>query len=211
MQTIDAEALHRRARLTIIWIYIFLGISVAAGLSYFAAAATDPDQGNASTLSLVKFGLALLQLLIYFISGFLILRWIYKTNQAAHILGGDAMTMSPGWNVGWFFIPIGNLFKPFEGLRESYQATVNFDAPYAVEVPGAMRLWWGTWIASSILSNAAMRLQMMAPQGSNAMTVVNVTYGIVGIIAIPLSLSLIATVREVTEAQASASLAEAFS
>jgi hypothetical protein len=42
--------------------------------------------------------------------------WIYRANANAHALGGD-LSVSPGWAVGWFFVPIACLFKPYLAMR----------------------------------------------------------------------------------------------
>ncbi|RYY09693.1 MAG: DUF4328 domain-containing protein, partial [Alphaproteobacteria bacterium] len=50
--------------------------------------------------------------------------WIYRVNANAHSFA-DGLTITPGWNVGWFFVPIANLWKPFEGIKEVWQAGVD--------------------------------------------------------------------------------------
>lgn len=80
------------------------------------------------------------------------LRWVYVVNRNAQ-QWSDAMTISPGWNVGWFFVPIACLWKPFEGIRESRGATIDAGAPESVDVPTWLRLWWGLSIGASIYGN----------------------------------------------------------
>ncbi|NJR78213.1 DUF4328 domain-containing protein [Sphingomonas corticis] len=61
---------------------------------------------------------ALVYMLASIICGILVFRWIYVAGRNAHAFSA-AMTMPPDWNVGWFFVAVGNLWKPFQGVREA--------------------------------------------------------------------------------------------
>ncbi|WP_428969681.1 DUF4328 domain-containing protein [Sphingomonas sp. Xoc002] len=76
-------------------------------------------------------------------------RWVYIVNRNAQ-QWNSAMTISPGWNVGWFFVPIAALWKPFEGIRETRGATIDPEAPAWVPVPIWLNLWWGLWVMAAI-------------------------------------------------------------
>ncbi|WP_322964484.1 DUF4328 domain-containing protein [Sphingomonas fuzhouensis] len=49
--------------------------------------------------------------------------WVYVINRNAQ-QWSDAMTIGPGWNVGWFFVPVASLWKPFDGIRESRNVSI---------------------------------------------------------------------------------------
>src|SRR3954463_16165575 len=74
-------------------------------------------------------------------------RWIYRARANAHALSHD-MTISPGWAVGWYFVPIANLFKPYQAMREIWYASSfgGEDGPV-----GLLPLWWALWLAGSVL------------------------------------------------------------
>jgi hypothetical protein len=55
-------------------------------------------------------------------------RWVYIVNRNTQ-QWNSAMTISPGWNVGWFFVPIAVISKPFEGIRETCSVTIASAAP----------------------------------------------------------------------------------
>ena len=83
---------------------------------------------------------------------FLVGRWIYLTNANAHVFS-DAMAISPGWAVGWFFVPIANLVKPYQAMKEtwveSHEAAGCLDEMYTPLVGW----WWGLWLATNFLGN----------------------------------------------------------
>src|SRR5438874_1023530 len=94
----------------------------------------------------------LLLIVCFFVVG----RWIYRASINAHALGSE-MTITPGWAVGWYFVPFANLVKPFHAMREIWLASHESDASYEERVP--LLAWsWGLWITTNILANAAWRL-----------------------------------------------------
>ena len=40
--------------------------------------------------------------------------WIVRANKNARALGAKNLSASPGWALGYFFVPILNLWKPFK-------------------------------------------------------------------------------------------------
>jgi hypothetical protein len=89
--------------------------------------------------------------------------WIHRVNKNAQAFDHHGvMTVSPGWNVGYFFIPFANLLMPFRGLAETYRVSANPAEPTAVAIPGLMRLWWGCWLVSGVLGNISFRLSLSA-------------------------------------------------
>ncbi len=80
-----------------------------------AAEASDTRQGL----------IGICQIAVYIVSAFLILRWIYCANYNAHQLGATEMHFTPGWSIGWYFIPIANLWKPYQAMKEIWQVSAN--------------------------------------------------------------------------------------
>jgi hypothetical protein len=89
-------------------------------------------------------------------------RWIYRVNKNARARNEGWMTISPGWNVGYLFVPFANLLLPFRGVRETMQVSADPQAPEAIEVPALLRLWWGAWLAMGVLGQISFRLLMGA-------------------------------------------------
>ena len=55
----------------------------------------------------------------------LVLMWIYRANYNARQLGAADMRFTPGWAVGWYFVPIGWFWMPYLAMREIWRASVN--------------------------------------------------------------------------------------
>ena len=79
--------------------------------------------------------------------------WQHRAQRNLSRLGVRQLRFTPGWSVGWWFVPIANLWKPFQSVRELWRgskAGVD-DAFWAGERTWAViGWWWGTWLASNI-------------------------------------------------------------
>ncbi len=84
--------------------------------------------------------------------------WIYRANLNCRGFGAERMEFTPGWAVGWYFIPIASLFRPFQSMREIWQVSSN-PRHWALEkVPSLLGWWWGLWIARIVLTQIAVVL-----------------------------------------------------
>ena len=88
--------------------------------------------------------------------------WIYRANYNARQLGATDMQFSPGWAVGWYFIPIANLWKPYQAMCEIWQASAD-PAHWQQQPRGAiLPLWWTFFLLSNFVGNASFRLSLRA-------------------------------------------------
>jgi len=102
----------------------------------------------------------LIVLLSFLASAVLFLIWMHRANSNARALGAQGMQFTPGWCVGWWFVPIANLFKPYQAAREIYQASdpkEDNDTWAAAVVPAFFAAWWTTWIIGNILGQIQAR------------------------------------------------------
>ncbi len=81
------------------------------------------------------------------VAGVLALIWIHRVSRNAQRLANHGLPMSAGWAVGWYFVPIAAIWKPFEGMEQTWKASVAGAAWRSVATPGLLRWWWGAWLA----------------------------------------------------------------
>lgn len=129
------------------------------------------------------------------------LKWIYRANANAHQFA-EGLAVSPGWNVGWFFVPIATFFKPYQGVQETWRASHDPKHWREREVPSFLHLWWGFWLAMSVLSTAGFRIEIRAStvggrQWADALDAAS------SLFAIPATIYFVRLVRELTAVQAS--------
>lgn len=193
-----------RGRAATIAVMIWLALDVAFTLSCLMTISALGGLGEASpSVELadqvaVVTGLALLVTNITTIV--LVARWIMRVNANAHSLSDD-MTITPGWAVGWFFIPIATYWKPFQAMRETWQASVAPHDPLSVQLPAVMRWWWGLWIVTMILGNLSFRLSMSATTAEALIAASWIDVATFGL-DVPLAFSLITMISRLNELQA---------
>ena len=114
-----------------IMLFIEMGLSVVLGAMCLIEVTVFADQiagdevfdTNTDMFYLGYGCLGILYLPVYLSCAVLFCMWVYRANKNARALGAQRMEFTPGWCAGWFFVPIANLFKPFQAVREIYQAS----------------------------------------------------------------------------------------
>lgn len=163
-----------------------------------AAAASDSRQ------SIV----GMVQLLVYIVAGILILRWIHRANWNARAFGAQNLQFTPGWSIGWYFVPVFNLWKPYHAMSEIWKATAAPAAWQTQSVPALVGLWWLLWIVASILGNASFRMSLRAEELHEYITANNVTL-LSDLVELPLCMVLLILMSRITAMQQTAGGARA--
>lgn len=194
---------------------VWLIISIVADLIGAAAAAIEVnmlsqmpgsvelDQWGAfpdDTIVSAITGLSRLpQLLVLFVGGFVVLKWMYRANRNAQAFARGLESTPPG-AVYWYFVPIGNLWKPYEAMEETWRVSHDPENWKRTFAPDAMRWWWGFWLAGNIIGNISMRLGFAA-DNTGMLNVATVLELISSLLNIGAALALMSVVRAVTARQ----------
>lgn len=81
--------------------------------------------------------------------------WTYQAARNAKSLSTLPQKISPGWAVGWYFVPLANLWMPFKSVREIWWRSA---WPQVERAPPILNIWWILWVACNILDRAAGKL-----------------------------------------------------
>ncbi|MBA2932824.1 DUF4328 domain-containing protein [Sphingomonas sp. CGMCC 1.13654] len=190
-------------RQAVIWTWIWLAGEIGSGsaglaLALFYPPGADPGDADPSTLAgrlLAAMGiLTVVSFLLFVVAAVLSCIWIFRMTAVKRALA-NAPSMTPGWAVGWFFIPIANLFKPFDGIREAWQVAAGAGDWPSVPTPMLLRVWWALWLGWTILDNIIARIE-------NALIETGWLLALSGAIAVPLAILWMRIVRHITAAQA---------
>ena len=98
------------------------------------------------------------------VSGVLILTWIYRANYNARQLGASGITITPGWSVGWYFVPFANLWMPYLAMKEIWKASVNPKSWSSEAVSSLVPWWWFFWIVYNVFANVSLRMAWRAEE-----------------------------------------------
>lgn len=99
--------------------------------------------------------------------------WIYRAaaNVAAAMVPGFDCT--PGWAVGWYFVPFANLFKPFAVMRQIWNASHTGGRDLDRGEP-LLVYWWGVWTLTNIASYAALRFGLNPRNAADAQSALEI-------------------------------------
>lgn len=81
--------------------------------------------------------------------------WIPRANRNARALGAQGMQFTPRWCVIWYLIPIMNLFRPYQAMKEIWLASNPSGRWQQRDVSPLLPLWWALWLISNFASQAA--------------------------------------------------------
>jgi hypothetical protein len=84
--------------------------------------------------------------------------WIYRAGRNLIAANIDDLEFTPASRIWWFAVPVASLFKPFQGMRELWNASRGV-MPYDTS-DGLVATWWALWLVSNVsalILNAATR------------------------------------------------------
>ena len=95
----------------------------AAGVHWHAISAIQEWAHNSQFRSAVDIKrltslLASTGFLVWLGTATAVLMWVHRAYRNLPALGARDMAYSPGWAVGWWFIPFLNLVRPYQVVRE---------------------------------------------------------------------------------------------
>jgi hypothetical protein len=115
--------------------------------------AIELDNDESVDIAWLFIGLiAILELAVRFICAVIFLIWLHRVYANLPVMGSRNLNYSPGWAVGWWFIPFLNLVRPYQVVKELYS-----ESHIAVQDSGGepseattenVGFWWGTFLIS---------------------------------------------------------------
>ncbi len=91
-----------------------------------------------------------------------LLRWIYTAQINVRAMGAKKLTITPGWAVGYFFVPFLNLVRPFTAMTELWRGSANPANWKNESFSPLLGFWWFFWLSSGIAGQVAMRISFAA-------------------------------------------------
>jgi hypothetical protein len=127
----------------------FDALSVLVGL--WAMSSPEPSELRDVAEALV--GLGALGLLLG--TAITFLRWLHLAVRQAQALAID-VGVTPGWAVGYWFIPFANLVKPYHTVRNLLAGL----GGKSLVASARVGMWWGLWIIGNMLSQIQARMSV---------------------------------------------------
>ncbi len=151
---------HSRAQ----WVILLLAANIVLDLASVAAVALKLRQTPkgvagawSSVLSRRQDVVDTLAWLVVVATAVLFLMWLYRAHKNLAALGATGLKFSPGWAVGWFLVPVMNLVRPPQVVKEIWDASqaegAARTAPRQPEPTSVIQAWWAVYVASNLLAN----------------------------------------------------------
>ena len=118
---------------------------------FVSPAETASNDGRQATIGF-------LYLLTFVAAGIAFLIWIYRTSKNLGPLGWQNQRFSPGWAVGWWFIPIMWLFMPYQVMKEIWKSSLPASLPETSGAPvdpsttPLLGPWWAAFLLSAFVA-----------------------------------------------------------
>ncbi len=162
------ETLRKREKIAVLAMYATMAIFAlqAMGEVLELVGVIDLAYFTEDPLTLFYVLILYLGMFIYFGSAILVAMWIHRAHANLHAAGFAGLTFSPGWAIGWYFIPIACLFKPYQAMRELWDTSLQTGADFSTPAHVNMSGWWGFWIVGLIAGNISARISMLG-DGTN--------------------------------------------
>jgi hypothetical protein len=157
-------------------------------------AATSNDQRQ-QVIGLFQVGISITTIILFAM-------WIYRANFNARQLGAQGMKFSPGWSVGYYFIPILLLWKPYQAMREIWQASKNPASWATVERGSILPWWWAFFLAAGLLGQASFKASLLAKKINELILSTGITIA-ADLVSIPAAIIALVLVKQIYEMQMS--------
>jgi hypothetical protein len=153
-----------------------------------------------------------LQVVLLAITAIAFLFWFHRVNKNLPGLGQTGLIFTPGWAVGFFFVPFLNLVRPFQAMRAAWHGSdpgnigLDFtshrtDFGRRLGTPPLVGWWWALFLLSNFLANIASRLFLTQNQTLPGLQAGSVLMVISDILDIPGALIAIRLVAQLTRWQ----------
>jgi hypothetical protein len=194
--------LERRAKAATIVLWVFVAVTaLTAGGELLEAMGILDIEVDLDPLALAVGLTYLAYTLVFVVSIVLVGMWIHRAHANLREGGVAELEFTPGWAVGWYFIPFANLIMPYKAMRELWTASRGEHDFFGGAAPSEVKAWWAAWIVGNILSAVGSRILQLGEGGPSSVTVGNAV-GAAGTMGVLIAAVLLRKIiAGVTEAQ----------
>ncbi len=128
-----------------------------------AATSLDMHQGLAGGIYTIAFVVSVVAFSKFF----------YRAMNNLHVVGAAHVVTSPFKTIGYYFVPILNLWKPLGAINQIWRGSHNPGGGDS-ETPPMIGWWWALWVTTGIFGNISIRYQVRAGVFGPEITDINI-------------------------------------
>jgi hypothetical protein len=97
--------------------------------------------------------------------------WFSRSYHNLPALGAEGLEYSPGVAIGWWFMPLGNFWKPFRVAVEIWKASdpttpkSDLASRGGMPTPALLAIWWMGWLTALVVDNLVAAPDRVKYQG----------------------------------------------
>lgn len=118
--------------------------------------------------------------------------WIHTAGRNLLAAGYEDLEFSPASRIWWFAVPFANFVKPFQGMRELWNAS-HGNSDYT-QGSGLVATWWALWLGSRLARLVANGLAGESDSGTGP-------FWVEAAFDVPLAIVAILLIRGIARAQ----------
>ncbi len=84
--------------------------------------------------------------------------WLYRADNNALSLHPNETKNTPGWSVGWYFVPVVHLYAGYQSMNEIWKVSKNPVFWKEEITPTLIKWWWFFWILSNIIFTISSKI-----------------------------------------------------
>ncbi len=156
------------------------------------------DDISAIEARMVSMGLGAVA--IYIVTAICFAIWIVRAHKNLRALKIQRLSYTPGWALGWFFVPFLNLIRPFQAMKDLWQASHAGAEWSTASSAKLVDFWWCLWLINNVYG--AIISRTFSSQNSIDEVILATKIGMAGfLIHIPVCILAIKLVRGIHSAQ----------
>jgi hypothetical protein len=188
---------YRSLRTLFLWASASMVVMSSSSLALNVAGAVGAfeDESMSDGTGLLTLGLVFALIASLVLGAISFGMWMSRASHNVRALGHTSLQISPAYGVGSFFIPILNLWKPYQAMQEIWRASLaDRNGSWLSTPPGeVVKGWWGAWVAAGLAGRAV--------SSSESFGAIDVAVALLVFVAAALCITMMRAVAAGQEAQ----------
>jgi len=184
---------NNRAKYAILLLTIGIGVDaidiLLGGVLISSQSFTATNSGAIFIISTLQGIVRAIESLLTYVIAIFFLVWLYRAYSNLTPLQVQNQSYTPGWAVGWWFIPIASLWMPYLVVKELWEKSdplVHEETEYwhRSYIPTLFRCWWALWVCSGMVGLIYFAYASMINTGDSAFQITTKTLMLVKLFTI---------------------------
>lgn len=170
----DLKPNEQRSQNAILLIWIALAMNIISLISSYFQYVLLKAAANGETISIEyatsndnrEQAIGIIQIIVFVLSAITFIQWFRRAYFNLH-LRVNHLSETEGWAAGCWFVPIMNFYKPYQIMKEMFQATHFFLKRNDVHTTehlstATLGLWWTFWIIDRFVGQFVFKYSLKA-------------------------------------------------